>query len=179
MRIEYHSKPVNFVPPLLRRRFIAPDNPREMGTLVMLFGLAIVFVSAWAGVMDFVASIGKKTALGERVAVAPYRSGNAARMVGVYVFVDEQKVPLGVRASRVYFDKAKVPKQARIIWPRARPQRARVVYQYLDHLFGLPIGFVVVGFGLWLSRKRIDAFETAMGRGEERQDDKSGDEKPV
>jgi hypothetical protein len=166
MRKEHHPKPVSFVPPLLRRKFVTPDNPREMGTLVMLIGFAILFVSAWTGISDTLASMGKKSAIGERVAVAPFRSGNAARMVGVYVFKDEASIPSGVRGSRVYYEKTKVPKTARVVWPRGRSQKAQVVFQHLDHLFGLPIGLGVLGFGLWIRRKRVDAFEAAMGRGD-------------
>jgi hypothetical protein len=167
MRHIHQPKQLNFVPPLLRRRFVAPDNPREMGTLVMLVGLAIILVSGWAGVSDFLTSIGKKSAIAERVAFAPYRSGNAARMVGVYVFQDEQKVPRGVRGSRVTYDKAKVAKTARVVWPRGRSQKAEIIYQHLDHLLGLPVGFGVLGFGLWIRRKRADPYEVAMGRGED------------
>lgn len=164
MRLEHHPKPVSFVPPLFRRKFIAPDNPREMGTLVMLIGLAILIVSLWTGVLDLSAAVGKKSAIGDQVAVAPYRSANAARIVGVYIFTDERGVPSGVRGSRVFFEKAKVPKSARVVWPRGRPQKARVVYQHLDHLFGLPVGLSVIGFGLWLRRKRLDPLEAALRR---------------
>jgi hypothetical protein len=164
----HQPKQLNFVPPVLRRKFIAPDNPREMGTLVMLIGLAIIIVSGWAGVSDLLAGMGKKSAIGERVAVAPFRSNNTTRMVGVYIFNDEQNVPRGVRGSRVYYQKAKVPKSARVVWPRARAQKATVIYQHLDHLLGLPVGLAVLGFGMWIRRKRVDAYEVAMGRGEDK-----------
>jgi hypothetical protein len=166
MAQQYHPKPISFVPPLFRRKFIAPDNPREMGTLVMLIGFAIVMVSAWANVADVFASLGKQSATGTRVAQAPYRSGNVARMVGVYVFVDDYKVPTGVRGSRVYTNKAKIPRNARVVWPRGRSQKAQVVFENLDHLWGVPVGLGVLWLGIWVRRKRVDAFEAAMGRGE-------------
>jgi hypothetical protein len=164
MAQQYHPKPISFVPPILKRKFIAPDNPRELGTLVMLIGFAIVLVSGWSGVADTLTSLGKRSTIGTRVAEAPFRSGNAQRMVGVYLFEDEAKVPSGVRGDRVFTNKAKIPKQARIVWPRGRAQKAKVVFEHLDHLLGVPIGFGVLGFGLWIRRKRVDAFETAMGR---------------
>jgi hypothetical protein len=167
MAQQYHPKPISFVPPILKRKFIAPDNPKEMGTLVMLIGFAIIMVSAWSNVTDLLVSYGKKSAMGTRVAEAPFRSGNAQRMVGVYLFEDEAKVPAGVRGERVFTNKAKVPNQARVVWPRARPQKARVVFEYLDYLLALPIGFGVFGFGMWLKRKRVDAFDEAMGRSDD------------
>jgi hypothetical protein len=171
MAQQYQPKPISFVPPILRRKFIAPDNPREMGTLVMLIGFAIFMVSAWAGVADVVTSFGKRSAIGTKVAEAPFRSGNGARMVGVYLFDDEAKVTAWVRGERVYTNKAKVLKQVRVVWPKGRPQRARVVYEQLDYLWGVPVGFGVFGFGMWLRRKREDAFDVAMGRTGEADDD--------
>jgi hypothetical protein len=164
MAQQYHPKPISFVPPILKRKFIAPDNPREMGTLVMLIGFAIILVSGWSAVADTLTSLGKESTLGARIGEAPFRSGNAQRMVGVYLFEDDAKVPTGVRGERVFTNKAKMPKQARVVWPRGRSQKAKVVFEQLDHLLVVPIGFGVFGYGLWLRRKRVDAFEVAMGR---------------
>lgn len=166
MAQQYQPKPISFVPPILKRKFIAPDNPREMGTLVMLIGFAIFVVSGWSGVADSVSSLGKRSATATKVAQAPFRSGNAVRMVGVYVFKDEVGAATGVRGERIFTRSAKIPKQAHVVWPRGRPQKARVVFEHLDYLFGVPVGLCVFGFGMWLRRKRVDAFEEAMGRSE-------------
>jgi hypothetical protein len=162
MAQQYHPKPISFVPPILKRKFVAPDNPREMGTLVMLIGFAVIVVSGWNGVRDTVVKIGKRSGVGEMVASAPFRSGNAQRMVGVYIFPDEAKLPVAVRGDRVFTRKAKIPKTAHVVWPNGRPQKALVVDEYLDYLLGVPVGFGIFGFGLWLRRKRVDAFEEAM-----------------
>jgi hypothetical protein len=166
MAQQFQPKPISFVPPILKRKFVAPDNPREMGTLVMLIGFAIIMVSGWSGVADTFASLGKKSATGTKVAEAPFRSGNAQRMVGVYIFQDEAKVATGVRGDRIFTSKAKVPKQAHVVWPRGRPQQARVVFGYLDYLLGVPVGIGIFGFGFWLRRKRVDPFEAAMASGD-------------
>jgi hypothetical protein len=161
MAQQHKPKPISFVPPILRRKFIAPGNPREMGTLVIIVGIAIILVSAWTNVSEVFARVDKRSATGELVATAPFRSSNALRMVGVYIFVDEAKAPFAVRGDRVFTRKAKVPKQAQIVWPAGRPQRARVVGGYYDQLLGLPFGIAILGFGLWLRRPRIDPYELA------------------
>jgi hypothetical protein len=162
MAQQYTPKPISFVPPILKRKFIAPDNPREMGTLVMLIGLAIMLVSSWNNVSDVFTRMGKRAATGEFVATAPFRSSNKVRMVGVYIFKDETNMPVGVRGERIFVRKAKVPKKAEVVWPRGRSQKARVVGEHYDHLLGLPIGMAIFGFGLWLRRKREDPYEVAM-----------------
>jgi hypothetical protein len=162
MSQQSQPKPINIVPSALRRRFIAPDNPREMGTLVILIAIAVIVVSAWNNVSDVVTRIDKRATMGEFVATAPFRSSNKQRMVGVYIFKDEANVAVGVRGERVFVRTAKVPRKAHIVWPRGRPQKAKVVGEYYDYLIGLPVGFVIFGFGLWLRRKRIDLYELAM-----------------
>ena len=162
MAQQFQPKPINLVPPSLRRKFIVPGSPREMGTLVMLIGLAVIIVSAWANVADVFTRIDKRTATGEFVASAPFRSGNAQRMVGVYIFTDDAKLPIGVRGERVFTRKANIPRKAEVVWPSGRPQKARVVGEYYHYLFGVPVGFAIFGFGLWLRRKRVDPYELAM-----------------
>ena len=162
MAQQFQPKPINFIPPILRRKFIAPDNPREMGTLVMLIGLAVLIVSAWNNVSDLGTRVGKRAGSGEFVASAPFRSGNAQRMVGVYIFKDENQIPVGVRGDRVFTRKAKIPVKADVVWPRGRPQKAQVVGEYYDHLLGLPVGLAIFGFGMWLRRKRVDTYLQAM-----------------
>jgi hypothetical protein len=159
---QYQPKPINFVPPNLRRKFITPDNPREMGTLVILIAISVTVVSAWNNVADVFTKMGTRTGAGEFVATAPFRSQNKQRMVGVYVFKDEAKVTLGVRGDRVFTRSAKVPREAVVVWPPGRPQKARVVGEYYDHLLGIPVGLAIFAFGLWLRRKRIDPYELAM-----------------
>jgi hypothetical protein len=162
MAQQFQPKPINFVPPILRRKFIAPDNPRELGTLVMLIGFAVFVVSAWSNVNDVFTRMGKRSTTGEFVASAPFRSSNAQRMVGVYVFKDEANTTFGVRGDRVYTRRAKIPRKATVVWPNGRSQKARVVGEYYDYLLGLPIGAAIFGFGLWLRRKRVDPYEQAM-----------------
>jgi hypothetical protein len=164
MAQQYQPKPISFVPPILKRKFIAPDNPREMGTLVMIFGFAILMVSAWPNVADLMTRLGTRSASGTYVGEVPFRSNNAQRMVGVYVFKDEAQTPFGVRGERVFTNKAKVPKTASVVWPRGRPQKAKVVGEYYDYLLGIPVGLAVFGFGLWLRRKRKDPYEDALSQ---------------
>jgi hypothetical protein len=159
----YQPKPISFVPPILKRKFIAPDNPREMGTLVFLIGLAIFLVSSYNNVSDIFTRMGKRATTGEFVATAPFRASNPSRLVGVYLFEDENKVPASVRGDRVYLKKNKVPKSAQIVWKRGRPQTAEVVGEYYDYLFGVPVGLGIMGLGLWIRRKRADPYEVAMG----------------
>jgi hypothetical protein len=162
MAQQYQPKPISFVPPILKRKFVAPDNPREMGTLVMLIGFAVIIVSGWNNVSDLFTRVGKRTATGEIVASAPFRSSNKVRMVGVYLFRDEGNLPVGVRGDRIFTRKAKIPKTAQVVWPRGRSQKAHVVGEYYDYLLGLPIGAAIFAFGFWLRRKREDPYETAM-----------------
>lgn len=159
----YQPKPISFVPPILRRKFIAPDNPREMGTLVIIVALAVLLVSAWNWVDDRFAAAGAQAASGRLVSTSPYQSGNAQRMVGVYVFAGEAGQPFAVRSNRVRLRKADVPKQARIVWRSGLEHRARVIGEYRDYLLGIPVGLVIFGFGLWLRRKRPDAWQVAQG----------------
>jgi hypothetical protein len=162
MAQQFQPKPVNFVSTSLRRKFIAPDNPREMGALVILIGLAVLIVSTWALMSDTLQTMGARSQNGELVATAPFRSSNAQRMVGVYIFNDEANVPVAVSSSRVYLRNASVPKSAKVIWPRGRPAQAKVVGEYYDYLLGAPIGLGIIGFGLWLRRKRPDPYEAAL-----------------
>ena len=162
MAQKFQPTPINFVPPILRRKFIAPDNPREMGTLVMLIGLAVLVVSSWNNVSDIFTRMGTRATSGEFVATAPFRSGNAQRMVGVYIFNDEAKMPVGVRGERVFTRKTKIPRKAEVVWRSGRPQKARIVGEYYDYLLGIPVGLAILGFGMWLRRKRIDPYERAM-----------------
>ena len=162
MTQQFQPKPINFIPPVLRRKFIVPDNPREMGTLVVIIGLVIMIVSGWNNIADLFAQMGKRHASGAFVASAPFRSNNAQRMVGVYLFKDEGGLDVGVRGERVFTNRASIPKKASIVWPSGRSQKARLVGEYYDHLFGLPVGLAIFGFGLWLRRKRVDRFEEAM-----------------
>jgi hypothetical protein len=166
----YQPKPISFVPPALKRKFIAPDNPREMGNLVILVSIAILIVTLWSGVADLVTSFGKQSAIGQRVAEAPFRSSSQARLVGVYLFEDEAKIQNAVRGERVFVDRTKIPKTARVVWPRGRPQKARVVFENLYQLFGIPIGIGVFGLGLWIRRKRVDLYAAAMNPTENAQD---------
>jgi hypothetical protein len=164
MAQNYQPKPINFVPPILRRKFIAPDNPREIGTVIIIVGLAILIVSMWAFVSDSLTRMGTRSATGEFVASAPFRSGNAQRMVGVYIFKDEANIPVAVRGERVFVRKAKIPRKAHVVWPRGRPTKATVIGEYMDYLFGTPFGIAIIGFGIWMRRKRIDPYEAAMNQ---------------
>lgn len=163
---QFQPKPLNFIPPVLRRKFIAPDNPREIGNLIIIVGLAIFIVSMWSFVTDTFVRMGTRSAAGELVASAPFRSGNAQRMVGVYLFKDESSLPVAVRGDRVFTRKAKIPETAHVVWPRGRSQKARVIGEYHDYLLGAPIGLAVIGFGFWVRRKRIDPYEAAMNPSE-------------
>jgi hypothetical protein len=162
MAQNYTPKPISFVPPILKRKFIAPDNPREMGTLVMLISFAVVGVALWPSLSDALTSYGARSAKAEYVGSAPYRSGNEARKVGVYVFQDEANANVGVRGNRVHTNQAAIPKSAHVVWPKGRAQKAKVIYEHKDYLVAVPIGLAIFGFGLWLRRKRIDAFAQAM-----------------
>jgi hypothetical protein len=162
MRELYEPKDVSFVPPILRRKWIAPNTPKELGLALILIGLAISCVSLAPVVWDSFDQMGKPSAQGQHVTEAPFRSGAAQRMVGVYLFKDESGVTYSARGGRVYTDKKAIPKQMQVIWPLGRPQAARTIFNYLDYLFALPVGLFVIGMGFWVQRKRGDAFAAAM-----------------
>jgi hypothetical protein len=162
MRQTYEPKDVSFVPPILRRKWIAPTSPKEVGMALILIGIATSAVSAGPVVWDTIDAVGKPTATGQRVAQAPFRSGASQRMVGVYLFKDQSNVSFAARGGRVFTDKKQIPAQMRVIWPNGRPQAARTIYNHTDYLLALPVGLIIIGFGVWTWRKRTDAFEAAM-----------------
>ncbi|MCA3695046.1 hypothetical protein [Aquidulcibacter sp.] len=159
----YHQpKKMSFVPPILRRRFIVPDNPRELGTLVAIIGLAISLISAGPTVLDLTQWMGKRQAEAKLVATVPFRANLESRLVGVYLFDDENKLQVAVRGDRVYLSKAAVAPKALVVWRAGRSDKAKTLFQYLDYLLGLPIGLTVLAWGLTIRVKRPDPFEEAM-----------------
>ncbi|WP_085338152.1 hypothetical protein [Aquidulcibacter paucihalophilus] len=159
----YHQpKNMSFVPPILRRKFIVPDNPRELGTLVVIIGLAISLMSAWPTAVDLTHWMGKRHIEAQRVAIVPYRASLQSRLVGVYLIEDENKVQVAVRGSRVYLKKEAVAPKAWVVWEAGRSDKARTLFQYLDYLWGLPIGLGILAWGLHIRTKRPDRFEEAM-----------------
>jgi hypothetical protein len=162
MAQKYVPKPISFAPPILKRKFIAPDNPREMGAMVMIIGFVITTVCAWPTVNDIKVSQGAMSATAKLVANAPHRLGNESRLVGAYLFQDEVNADEAVRSNRIHANGTRIPKTARVVWPKGRPQKAQVIGEYHDYLLGVPIGLGIFGFGLWLRRKREDGFDEAM-----------------
>ncbi len=159
-----HHQPKNlsFVPPILRRKFIVPDKPRELGNLVVIIGLAISLMSAWPTAVDLTQWMGKRYTEAKRVAIVPYRASLQSRLVGVYLIEDENKVQVAVRGSRVYLSKEAVAPKASVVWRAGRSDKAKTLFQYLDYLLGLPIGLGIVAWGLYIRTKRQDPFEKAM-----------------
>ncbi|MFN5269890.1 MAG: hypothetical protein ACK5DN_06995 [Hyphomonadaceae bacterium] len=159
-----HHQPKNlsFVPPILRRKFIVPDKPRELGNLVVIIGLAISLMSAWPTAVDLSQWMGKRYTEAKRVAIVPYRASLQSRLVGVYLIEDENKVQVAVRGSRVYLSKEAVAPKALVVWRAGRSDKAKTLFQYLDYLLGLPIGLGIVAWGLHIRTKRQDPFEKAM-----------------
>lgn len=162
----YHQpKNLSFVPPILRRKFIVPDKPRELGTLVIIIGLAISLMSAWPTAVDLTQWLGKRQMEAKRVAIVPYRASLKSRLVGVYLIEDENKVQVAVRGSRVYLSKEAVAPKALVVWQAGRSNKAKTLFQYLDYLLGLPIGLTIMAWGLTIRANRPDPFEAAMGQG--------------
>lgn len=147
----YHQpKPISFVPPILRRKFVMPDNKREQGTMIALVGLAVCLVTAGPTVKDLAYLPGKRVVEAPRVTTAPHRANLAGRMVGVYLFKDETGVELVARGDRVYTQRKLVPAKASVVWKAGRANKARVVFQYQDYLLGLPVGLAILSLGLWM-----------------------------
>lgn len=162
MRPTYEPKEVNFIPPILRRKWIAPGTPKELGLAIILVGLAVAIVSSSFTIWDTIDRIGKQSAAGTYITFSPFRAGMSERIVGVYIFTDETGVQVPVRGARMFMDREKIPKQARLIWPNGRSQAARPIYEYLDYLLAFPVGLALIGLGVWVRRKRDDPFEVAM-----------------
>ena len=144
----HQPKKINFVPPILRRRFIVPDNPRELGTLVAIIGLAISLISAGPTLSDLSQWAGKRQTEAKLVATVPFRANLESRLVGVYLFDDDNK--------------AAVAPKALVVWRTGRSYKAKTLFQYLDYLLGLPIGLGILAWGLSIRVKRPDPFEEAM-----------------
>jgi hypothetical protein len=159
----YHQpKKMSVVPPILRRRFIVPDNPRELGTLVAIIGLAISLISSGPTILDLSNSMGKRQTEAKLIATVPFRANLESRLVGVYLFDDESKLQVAVRGDRVYLSKAAVAPRALVMWRAGRSDKAKTVFQYLDYLLGLPIGLGILVWGLSIRIRRPDPFEEAM-----------------
>lgn len=159
----YHQpKNMSFVPPILRRKFIVPGNPRELGTLIAIIGLAIALISAGPTGLDLSHWMGKHQTEAKLVATVPFRANLESRLVGVYLFEDENKLQVAVRGHRVYLSKAAVAPKALVVWRAGRSDKAKTLFQYLDYLLGLPIGLGILAFGLFIRVKRPDRFEEAM-----------------
>jgi hypothetical protein len=159
----YHQpKNMSFVPPILRRKFIVPGNPRELGTLIAIIGLAIALISAVPTGLDLSHWMGKHQTEAKLVATVPFRANLESRLVGVYLFEDENKLQVAVRGHRVYLSKAAVAPEALVVWRAGRSDKAKTLFQYLDYLLGLPIGLGILAFGLFIRVKRPDRFEEAM-----------------
>jgi hypothetical protein len=150
----HQPKKLSFVPPILKRKFVMPEDPRELGTLIIIVGLSISLITSGPTAADLLAQHNAQEAKGKLVATSPFRAGIKQRMVGVYIFEDEAQVPASVRGSRVYLKAEAVPKTATIVWKRGRPQTAQVIYAYFDYLLGLPIGLATIAMGLWIARKK-------------------------
>jgi hypothetical protein len=160
---QYHQpKNLSVVPPILRRRFIVPDNPRELGSLVAIIGVAISLTCAWPSAYDLFSLMGKQQAQAKLVAFVPYRASLETRLVGVYLLKDETNALVAVRGNRVYLKKAAIANKATVVWKSGRSSQARTVFEYLDYLLGLPIGLGIFGWGLTLLTKKPDPFEEAM-----------------
>lgn len=154
----YHQpKNLSFIPPVLRRKFIVPDNPRELASLVIIIGLAVTLITGLPQLNDALAAVQQRTAPARLVASVPFRANIEQRMVGVYVFADETGADASVRGDRIYYDKAKVPKSVLVAWKPGRVQTAQPVWDYLDYALGLPFGLALIAGGFWLRmRKRVD-----------------------
>jgi hypothetical protein len=163
---QYHQpKNLSVVPPILRRKFIVPDNPRELGSLVAIIGVAISLTCAWPSAHDLFSLFGKQQAQAKLVASVPYRASLETRLVGVYLFKDETNALVAVRGNRVYLKKAAIANKVTIVWKSSRSTQAKGVFEYLDYLLGLPIGLGIFGWGLTLLTKKPDPFEEAMASG--------------
>ncbi|GIU66217.1 hypothetical protein [Candidatus Phycosocius spiralis] len=161
--VQYHQpKHLSVLPPILRRKLIIPDNPRELGSLVVIIGLAITLTCAWPNCHDLYKRIGKQQVKASLVAVVPYRANSQSRLVGVYLFKDETNRLVAVRGNRVYLKQAAIPHQARIVWKSGRSLEAQVVFEYLDYLVGLPIGLAVLTWGLFMRTTRRELIEAGM-----------------
>lgn len=159
----YHQpKNMSFVPPILRRKFIVPDNPRELGTLIAVIGLAIALISAGPTGLDLSHWMGKRQTEAKLVAIVPFRANLESRLVGVYLFEDENKLQVAVRGDRVYLSKAAAAPKALVVWRAGRSDKAKTVFQYLDYLLGLPVGLGILAFGLFIRIKRPGRSEEAM-----------------
>lgn len=146
--------------PLVNRRWIVPSDPREAGNAVLLVALAITFLALWGPVGDRVVTLGHSTAMAERAGQAPHRGEIRERLVGVYVFRDETGQPVPVTGRRVRLQPGDVPPRARAAWPAGRPFEARVIGEYDDRLFALPVGLALAAAGFW-ARARARRGRTA------------------
>jgi hypothetical protein len=178
MTRDYEPKPIRFALPLSSKRFIMPASRREMGLAVQMVGLATLIVSGWGPTGEAIAHIGARQGQGERVAIIPYRGQIEQRLVGVYVFRDEQGIAASVNGSRVRLTKESVPSTARVVWPTGRPQQARVVGEYQDRWIGVVAGLLLFGFSFWLRRPIVDEIARQMARTEAREKDTVPDQPP-
>jgi hypothetical protein len=139
-----------------KRKFPMPQSGRERAVFVVMAGLAMVIAAGFDPARDGLALAGGQTAPAVLGATGPAIGVVSTRLIGQYLFTDDQGVRrlAPSRRTRKFIDD--VPATLTVVWPAGRPEQATAIGEYWDQLWVVLLGLVTTAGGAvwWLRAPR-------------------------
>ncbi|MCU0882594.1 MAG: hypothetical protein MUF14_08015 [Hyphomonadaceae bacterium] len=136
-----------------KRKFPMPGTGRERAVFLILAGLATLIAAGFDPARDGWALHTGQSAPGMLAATGPANGLVSTRLIGQYVFTDDQGVRrlAPSRRTRKFIDD--VPAELVAVWPVGRPELAHAIGEYWHQLWVMLGGLVAVAGGLvWWAR---------------------------